>query len=437
MAKTPRERYQTALQKLREATEAGDVEVQDQEAITEMCQGYDKQNLLSQPPDDDSTKAPETLKTYAQRLLTITKRLDSSLIEADADSINHLMQSMFDGSHAEVTDDGLSQNTISSYQATTRKFFEFHGLDVDPNDVTLLAPQKTSIDPDDMLTREEITELRGAFKRSRNRALFEMLLYTGQRQTALRTLRIQDINLDDATYRYNEDADGLKGAERNGKKRPLLASVGAIRDWLQYHPASDDPDAILLCALNGHGDPADGYEAIGHDAVNNVLKRAKARTTVDKPLTSKALRHNFATTAKREYGLDDSTIKYLLGHSPDSQVMETTYAHLSDEDHIKAAEIGAGLRDPEPEDSVFTPSICPVCKEPLDGYERACPRCGTAITPDAQQTKNEVEKALWEGKSEAQDEKVSEAIDALRDAIETNPDAVIRLLNQSQSQDTQ
>lgn len=53
--------------------------------------------------------------------------------------------------------------------------------------------------------------------------------------------------------------------------------------------------------------------------------------------------------------MDDSAVKHLIEHCERSNIMETTYRHLSDDDHIKAAEEALGLRDEEEDATTLTP----------------------------------------------------------------------------------
>lgn len=62
--------------------------------------------------------------------------------------------------------------------------------------------------------------------------------------------------------------------------------------------------------------------------------------------------------------------------------METTYSHLTDEDHIKDAEIAAGVRE-EDSDSPFTPPVCSTCGDNLVPDAKACSGCGTVFAPNA------------------------------------------------------
>ncbi|MEF8821528.1 MAG: zinc ribbon domain-containing protein, partial [Halovenus sp.] len=131
------------------------------------------------------------------------------------------------------------------------------------------------------------------------------------------------------------------------------------------------------------------------------------------------------TIAKRDYGLDDSTIKFIIGHSEDSTVMETTYSHLTADDHISKAELGAGIKEPE-EESTLTPDICPTCYENLSPTAKACPSCGEIFTPDAKATQNKIEDSMYEAKGEVEGEE-EEAVDKLRDLIKENPELLEEL----------
>jgi hypothetical protein len=51
--------------------------------------------------------------------------------------------------------------------------------------------------------------------------------------------------------------------------------------------------------------------------------------------------------AKHNYDLDDAYIKHLRGDAPGSNVMETTYRHLSGDDAIEHADAKFNGRDPE------------------------------------------------------------------------------------------
>lgn len=419
-----RQKLREAKERLRRAVEAGDVSKADEEAILELTAAYDEQDMgVSLPSEGDHAedtkhKEPNTLTYWTVYLTRIADRMEVPLTEATAEDVNDLMTAMRKGDHPAVKADGLANNSIRNYQGVSRRFYRYQDFGPDPEDIVMISGDDTHVDDRDMLTPEEIDRIRNAATHPRDLAIFDLLLYTGQRNTAIRSLRIRDVDLEEGVYYLNEEADGLKGADENGKKRPLLGAVGSIREWLRYHPDSENPDAYLITGKPRYSD-VKPEKMVSRNTLGYGMKGLKEEAEIDKPLNPHNIRHNFVTIAKREYELSDATIKWLIGHSPDSQVMETTYAHLSDEDRIREAEVGAGIREPDEEDKSLSPDVCN-CGEPLPSDARACPRCGVVYAPDAQAVKQQVEDDLWADKSEAEGDE-EEALDELKRLVRENP----------------
>lgn len=99
------------------------------------------------------------------------------------------------------------------------------------------------------------------------------------------------------------------------------------------------------------------------------------------------MRHNFVMSAKRDYDMPDGTIKYLIGHRPDSTLMETTYAHLSGDDHVARAAEAWGIREPEDE-SPHTPDA-KATQEQLAADMKQVYRESDPVDPD---TKEKIDK---------------------------------------------
>lgn len=400
MARSPQAKFETALDKLTDAHEAGDVSDAEHDAITELTSAYDPDGWKT-APKGEGEKAYSTLDQYARTLRLAAKRMDTDLTEASADDLNEYLD---DQSKNGNGGNGLSENTVKTYSGSLRVFYRFHdALGVDPNDITMKSGGKPKVDERDMFTSDEIQEMRESCTHPRDRALLELFLNTGQRIRAIQTLRVKDIDVKEGRYTLNSEVDGLKKASG---RRPLLGAQNHVRDYLRMHPAPDNPDAYLIQPITKSG-AADGNpeNALSPEAIRRALKKIGERAGVTKPLNPHNFRHSAVTMFKRDYDLDNDTIKRLIGHAPDSNVMETTYSHLSDEDYNKRAEIAAGIRDPDGEDSPLTPDFCDTCSEPLPPNAKACPRCGTVFTPDAASAKEaltelldqEALQAAWRG----------------------------------------
>ncbi|PSQ07684.1 integrase [Halobacteriales archaeon QS_6_71_20] len=416
---------------LSEAADEGEVSKEDANRIRELTFAFDEGRPTVTPPSWpdapshlEKPRSASTLSNWCGHLTRYARHTELS--SADAFDINHISEQMLHGELEGVKDRGLTKGSVRAYQNTVRIFYRYHGdLPAEHGEIVVFEQEDPKVNPDDMLTSEEIERLRAAPEHPRDQAIIDILLYTGMRNTALRTLRVGDVDPhrdDGGVFRFNTDAEGLKDIAKPNAERPLLGAAGAVRDWLNYHPASDDDDAYLIMGKPKYGNP-DPHEPVAHRTIERVTKSAKESADIDKPLHPHALRHNFVTLAKKEYGLDDQNVKFLIGHESDSTVMESTYSHLSAEDFRKNAQEAAGLRMPE-EESSLTPDYCPRCDEPLPtDNAKACPRCGAALTPDAASAQDRIQSNVTEAALQASGDEERDAIRRIKERLDSDPEA--------------
>jgi integrase len=419
---TNRQKYEAELDRLRKDIEKGRISESDGKAIRELCYAYDEKQLQVTAPTnaDRKKRALTTLLGWCNSLRRIAKEYE--LTSASADDLNAYFTRL-------LKSDEVGRSTIRNGQATARRFYRYHGdLDPEPDEIPLISQGKSPIDPSNMLDEEEIHKLRESAESPRDLAVFDLLLYTGQRAMAIRSLRVQDIDPNEGVFYLNPEVEGLKGARQQGRKRPLLLASASARDWLRYHPCPDDPDAYLITS-KGKYNKSNPHKMVSQETIARVCRKLKKETNITKPLNPHALRHNFVTLAKRVYELDDSTIKFLIGHNPDSRVMETTYAHLSEQDHIDHAEYKMGIKKREKE-SPLTPASCPRCGEPLPNDAKACAKCGMVFTPDAHATQELIDDLALEGMREAEIEEEQDAVEEFQSFLKKNPEKAVEILRE-------
>lgn len=444
----PEEQYRKELQRLKKAVDGSDPEAgrnqrldsklgslteADAEAIREFLSAKDKNDVTVVDPDGESMEF-STLASYGQSLRVVATRAQTPLAELTADEINQLMQSVRLGEHPSVKDSGLSTNTLIQQQSALRKFYRYHNFPADPESVLIFDSPDTSVDERDMFTREEIQAMRDVIDNPRDRCLFELLINTGQRIRAIQTLRIKDVDTDNGVFWLNTEVDGLKGAKKNGNKRPLLGAKRAVYDWLQYHPTGESADYLITGRpSSAKSDPG---SQLHQTTFNRILKNIAEEAGVDKPPNPHNFRHVFVTLCKRDYNLDNDTIKHLIGHAADSKVMETTYSHLTDEDHIEAAEVAAGIKEEEEDDAPLTPQICPTCSEQLQNGAAACPSCGTLFSPSAKSVQDELQEDMKKEYRDADPEDTEhvEAAGAVDDLLD-DPDVMDKLMQNEEVMD--
>jgi integrase len=419
---TPRHHYETARDTLKRKAEEGVLHDRDRQIVESYLDTYDKDVLTAPPPEGESTKAYSTLKNHCATVQNFTLRLPCDLHEATAEEINGLLDDYSKGTHPEVKNEGFAPNTVKTTAGIIRSVVEHaDDLSVNKTDIVMPTGEGAKVDERDMYDEGEVQAMREATSNARDAALLDMLIYTGQRVRAIQSLRIKDVRPHEGAtgvFYLNEDSDGLKGASGS---RPLLGAQANVREWLDYHPCADDPDAALFCPLPSHPEAEKG-EPIHRAHLSRRLTTIAEEAGVEgKPTNPHNFRHYFVTVCKRNYGLSDSEIKHLIGHRPDSTVMETTYAHLSDEEVAENVEVKAGYAEPD-DASPLSPPQCPMCDTALPENARACPKCGRAFTPDAMNAKDEIEDTMYEGQRAADDDEEEIAVDDLRQALKNDPD---------------
>lgn len=423
-ADNPRRRYNKELGRLQKAVDDGDVTEQDAEAIRELLDALDAENpaYVFRVNGGTETKAASTIRNYCQRLRLAAGTVDGSLFDETTDSINQLMGSFASGEHPVAPTDGYANNTLGQYQSALKAFYRYYDEhDVDPEEIPVAAGDESPIDERDMFTVEEVQAMRDVIEEPRLRCLFEMLCYTGQRLRVIQTLRIKDVDPQEGVFWLNTDAEGLKGASG---KRPLLGSSEYVYQWLDYHPTGEPDDYLFTPTMTSNG--AVPGDMMSQSTIRYHLRKIAEKAGVDKAVHPHVFRHYFTTIAKRDYGMDDAHIKRLRGDSPGSNVMETTYQHLTDEDSIEHAKAKHEGREPDTE-SPLTPKVCPTCKSQLEPDAKACGRCGAVFTPDAQEAKRQAEEDMWESKGEETTEDQTEALNKLKSLLDEHPELVAEL----------
>ncbi|WP_114578560.1 site-specific integrase [Saliphagus sp. LR7] len=422
MAVTPRERLNREKDTVEDRADAGEISIACRDALLEWADALDGETTRRKFFDDRGnvrTYEPRSIEAYLQCLRICTDRgLD--LLECSAEEFN----AFIDGQH---DDRGLAKTTLMRYQSGARSFYRYHDdLGVDPDEIHVYAERsEPRHDEQDMFTEDEIDALRGACKNYRDRAMIEMLVYTGQRLTAIRTLRLRDVDCDAGYFYLNDDADGLKGAADRGRKRPLFGARKYVRDWKENHPRAGEPDAPLFV-----GDPdhwkTNLDEPWSEPGVRKHLERIADRAGVEKPVNPHNFRHYFVTVMKRDYGMDSDTLRALLGTVPDSTILDTVYSHVTNDDYVRKAEEELGYREDESGTS-FTPETCPTCGEILKDHWRQCPACGELFAPELKDVEDDVtdtREDVLDGATDPDEEFSSAERRALRQVLDAVDDPV-------------
>jgi len=427
MAKS--DHYRNRLERQRtKILESEDMTNTEKKHILDLSFGLDKEDLRHTSPVD--TKAAGTIDNYLNRLRALAEGYNGEFHQITDRELKNLLSDFANGTHPIAKDGGYATGTMGQFQSAVKAFIRHHDLDIDADDIPVSTAPKGSqaVDERDMFDNSDIEAMRDVIDNPRDEALFELLLNTGQRVRAIQTLRVKDVDVQEGVYWLNTDADGLKGADKVGKKRPLLGAAGPVKNWLDYHPTGKPDDYLITATVNNN--KATPGEMMAQQTIRQRLRNIGDKAGINKPVNPHNFRHSFVTMCKRDYNMDNSTIKFLIGHSSDSTVMETTYQHLTDEDYIADAEISTGRREPDD-----TPAVgrreCPNpdCLNELDPSDKACSSCGTVISPDAKQAQDQIEGQIREQKEEADSLEEYKDADKIAQAIDDDPKLAAQLMD--------
>jgi integrase/recombinase XerD len=260
--------------KERDRIKSSDMSRTDTQAVLRFLAAFDENDLSESYKNKDGeteTLFYNTLENYGRAIRLIEKASDCDLLNHDLDSLTAVFNTSMDN---------LGDQTVRQRQAAAIKFYRFHNTGVDPEEISLTQVNNGSaVGERDIFTREEIHDLREACDNLRDRCLLELLVYTGQRVRAIQTLQLKDIDLDKGVYYLNADEAGLKGAEKTGKKRPLLGAESAVRDWIDCHPTGNADDYLITALPSATRTNGDG-EYLSLPAIRHRLWTIAERADV-------------------------------------------------------------------------------------------------------------------------------------------------------------
>jgi integrase len=230
-------------------------------------------------------------------------------------------------------------------------------------------PARNRILPSDLLDAAEVKRLVSAANHPRDRAMIAVLYESGARIGEILGLRIRDIVFDQ--HGALASVDGKTGIRRVR----LVSSVPFLAEWLNLHPVGQ-PDSPVWCTKTG------SPHAINYAVANQVLRTARARAGLRKPVNPHHFRHSRATFLASR--LTEAQMKAHLGWIQASR-MAAVYVHMSGRDVDSAILQLHGIAPAiEAKAEKLSQVTCGRCQMPNEYTNRWCKRCTFPLDREAE-----------------------------------------------------
>lgn len=399
-----------------ENLQAADIHKRDQEAITKFVR-LERQG-------NQSMKA-NTLKSDLSTLRNASERAETPLVEMDITDVRSLLSTLTTPKSAGGYGLEPDKSGIMGYKRALRVFFRWlnaepgHGDYEFVDQINLNSQPTGRVNEEEILTQEDITELKQAAKHPRDSALIKFLADAGARiglAAQLRVGDVYDLNTKRAYYKPNPNGVGHKGAP--DKRYPILHSLTELRNYVNQHHVDSREKAPLWHVFRGydHNDPQQG--ALSEDRIRAMLKECKRRCSVEKPVNPHNFRHS-AITRLSKTGHTPQEIKHIAAWASDRMLEK--YDHTTDRERNEELRSKAGFIDETESGTEQTePTNCGNCETLLTAEQRFCPNCGVPVTVDARISEEQFNEDIFESAATA-DGNLVEAVRELRELVDENP----------------
>lgn len=405
-------------ERLQDAVDEDEVAAVDRDKIVAFDQYRDVQKGVSN----------NTRYTDCKHLRVAAETTDAPLVELEYDDVTAVLSAI---KYRRGQDDPLSPSTMHNYRLALRKFYRHLGREwAEEIDATMNANQTSQdVDPDDLLTGEDVDAMVQAARSVRDEAIIEMLADTCARVSHLGTLRVQDVTLDTnrPTFSPNPDADGLKDVPN--KPYPLIDSPAVLRRYLnRKHPRSDEPDAPFFHKHIEYYDPDDPADdgAVGYRTIYSQLRRIADRAGIDKPVNPHNFRHTAITRMRGDDAFDDNEIRHRAGWTKDTK-MWGQYDHLEADALNENLFVRTGVVEPDDGDEDRR-APCRNCGTMNQTDRQYCGQCGAAVSREARATVEEIEADAEAGRNETDDPRKAILYQKLAEDTGMSPEAVEDIL---------
>lgn len=286
----------------------------------------------------------------------------------------------------------MAKNTKGDYVRFLKRFYlwmvENGYSDITEREIrTIKSPQYdvTTKTAEMMLSDDEVKDIVGACKTSRDRA-FIMLLYEGGfRIGELASLTWSQVKMDEDFALIN-----VYGKTEKPRMVPCRdAKTYLIQYMNDYQIPVPPPRDDLVFWGQWKGDRVQ----MTYNGMAKFIKEATKRAGIQKKITPHIFRHSSITQAVRD-GMGEQVIKSIYWGNSDTAMLKT-YSHITGHDILNAVKERYGI-ETEPKKKkdrkTFGPRQCKLCGHVNVPTNKFCGKCAAPLTMEVAGTLKEAEK---------------------------------------------
>ena len=298
---------------------------------------------------------------YTYQLNWISEKLSKHFGKAEKEDIEKVVIAILQNKE-------WSEWTKYDYQVAVKKFYRWMNDGETCSKVASWIKPRIKMNnskmPEDMLSEDDIKKMIQFAPSSRDKAYVMTLYESGCRNGEMLSIQLKHITFD-------KQGVHLRVHGKTGSRNVfLILSSPYLRDWIDNHPQSDNPEAPLFIMSDGKPLTQAGSSAL--------LIRISERANIKRKVNPHNFRHSRATYLANK--LTEAQMKQYLGWTQSSR-MESVYVHLSGRDTDNAILEMNGLKkeSQKQEEKKLKPKVCSRCDEVNKTTSTFCHKCGAIL----------------------------------------------------------
>jgi len=282
---------------------------------------------------------------------------------------------------------GLMESSINSIKTRIKTFYIWLNNNEKPDCVNWikLKKKRRKINPEDILTEDEIKKMIEVTDSPRDRAIISTLYETGCRIGEFMDIKLKDMKF--GKYGLTIKVDGKTGE----RELTVMNCIPYLKEWLKYHPLKNKPNSYLWVNFSKN-QPKNIGNQLKYNGIYQIIKRSSELAKIDKKINPHAFRHARATILAGK--LKESYLREYMGWVKGSNIVEI-YVHISNENlkNVTLSEVyGVHLDNLEDLRDKLVPKICYNCGEKNILEKDYCTKCNYPL--DIKEAKNREKQLL-------------------------------------------